>query len=270
MIEPFVYNFQTFLLILARIIGLFSVAPFFSSESISFSMRMIISFLTALILFPVTAGYLPPVPGNMTNYALLVFSEIIIGVLMGFLISIIFAAFQVAGEFFSVQIGFGYAEILDPISQSSLPVISTLKNLMGLLLFLIVGAHRIVFESLAFSFEKIRIISFTSEVNNGLVKTFQYAIGAMFLVAFKIALPVLGIIFLVTVAEALMGKAAPQLNILQLSFPIKVLIGLLVIIAALPFIEKQMIQSFDVSFDRLNTMLSEWPGQNQKVEVSNQ
>jgi flagellar biosynthesis protein FliR len=166
-----------------------------------------------------------------------------------------------AGEYFSVQMGFGYTEVLDPVSQTSLPVISQLKNLMGIMLFLVTGAHRVMIETLALSFEKVKIIVFTSEINNGIIKVFESAIGAMFVVAFKIALPVLGILILVTIAEALMGKAAPQMNIMQLSFPAKIVIGMAVLIITIPLIEKQMISSFEISFDRIQTLFRLWPAQ---------
>lgn len=259
MIESFVYNFQSFMMIFARIMGLFSLAPIYSSEAVSFQIRVIIAFLLSLILFPVTANYLHEVPGSMGEYALIIASEALIGVLIGFIISIIFAGFQMAGEYFSVQMGFGYTEVLDPVSQTSLPVISTLKNLFGMLVFLTTGAHRTMLESVAYSFQKIQLLTFTREVNIGLLKAFEYAIGAMFLVAFKISLPVLGILILVTIAEAIMGKAAPQMNIMQLSFPAKIFVGLMVLIIIIPFIDKQMEASFTLTFDRLNTLMSEWP-----------
>ncbi len=259
MIETFVNNFQTFMMIFARIMGLFSLAPIYSSEAVTFQIRVIIAFLLSMILFPVTANYLHAVPTGMGEYALIIASEALIGVLIGFIISIIFAGFQMAGEYFSVQMGFGYTEVLDPVSQTSLPVISTLKNLFGMLVFLTVGAHRTMLESVAFSFQKIQLLTFTREVNIGLLKAFEYAIGAMFLVAFKISLPVLGILILVTIAEAIMGKAAPQMNIMQLSFPAKIFVGLMVLIIIIPFIDKQMEASFTLTFDRLNTLMSEWP-----------
>ena len=256
MLDSFVYNFQSFMMIFARIMGLFSLAPVYSSEAISFQVRVMLAFLLSLILFPVTANYLHKVPPGMGEYALIILSEALIGVLIGFIVSIIFAGFQMAGEFFSVQMGFGYTEVLDPVSQSSLPVISTLKNLMGILIFLTVGAHRTLLESVAYSFEKIQLLTFTKE---GVLKSFEYAVGAMFIVAFKISLPVLGILILVTIAEAIMGKAAPQMNIMQLSFPAKIFVGLVVLIITIPFIDKQMEASFTLTFDRLNSLMSEWP-----------
>jgi flagellar biosynthetic protein FliR len=199
------------------------------------------------------------VPGGMGEYSIIILSEALIGILIAFLVNIIFAGFQMAGEYFSVQMGFGYTEVLDPVSQTSLPVISQLKNLMGVMVFLVTGAHRVMIETLALSFEKIRILEFTAEINKGILKVFESALGAMFLVAFKISLPVLGILILVTIAEALMGKAAPQMNVLQLSFPAKIVIGMAVLIIVLPLIEKQMVMSFELSFDRIQTLLRLWP-----------
>jgi flagellar biosynthetic protein FliR len=199
------------------------------------------------------------VPGGMGEYSIIILSEALIGILIAFLVNIIFAGFQMAGEYFSVQMGFGYTEVLDPVSQTSLPVISQLKNLMGVMVFLVTGAHRVMIETLALSFEKIKILEFTAEINKGILKVFESALGAMFLVAFKISLPVLGILILVTIAEALMGKAAPQMNVLQLSFPAKIVIGLAILIIVLPLIEKQIIISFELSFDRIQTLLRLWP-----------
>ncbi|EPG68106.1 flagellar biosynthetic protein FliR [Leptospira wolffii] len=257
--EYFVGHFQVFLLILARIVGLLSVAPVFSFASITFAQRMSLGFLLAVIIFPVSSGFVPPIPGHMADYGLVAVGEVLIGILLGFLVSMVFAAFQMAGEFFNVQLGFGYAEVLDPISQTSLPVISTLKNMLGMLLFLSLGAYRFLFESLVYSFEKVQILKLIPEIQDGLYRAMEGAVGAMFLVAFKISLPILGVLLLVTVSEALMGKAAPQLNILQLSFPIKIAIGLIVMILAVPFLISQMDAAFQLSFEKLNLMLKEWP-----------
>ena len=262
MIEYFVLNFQTFMMIFARLFGLFAIAPVFSMDSVRGPVRVMLAFVIALILFPVTAGYMPMVPGNMPIYGMILLMELLIGILIGFLVHFMFAAFQMAGEFFNVQLGFGYTEVLDPVTQSSLPVISNLKNLFGILIFLITGGHRIMIESLAYSYEHIRMYDLDSVYNDGLFRTMEGMVGAMFVVAFKISFPVLGILFLVTVAEALMGKAAPQLNILQLSFPIKIIIGLIILFAIMPFIEEQIEQSFSIAFDKINKMINEWPGAN--------
>ncbi|MCB1157674.1 MAG: flagellar biosynthetic protein FliR [Leptospiraceae bacterium] len=257
--ETFVEHFQLFMLLFARIVGLFSSAPIYASAAMKVSTRMILAFFISLVLFPVSAKFLPGVPTHMGDYYLLILSELLVGLFMGFMVSIIFASFQMAGQYFSVPIGFGYTEVLDPVSQSNLPVISTLKNLLGMMLFLVLGAHRVLIESLHYSFEKVQVLQFTAEINQGLFKALQLAIGSMFVVAFQISLPILGILILVSIAEALMGKAAPQLNILQLAFPTKIAIGLSVLIIVSPFVIKQMENAIVIAFDRLNILLREWP-----------
>lgn len=259
MLEYFVYNFQTFLMMMARMLGLMITAPVFSSEGISFAVRIFFSFLTTLIAFPLSAKYMIPVPKSMGEYYLIILSELFLGLLIGYMMSLIFATFQMAGEYFSVQIGFSYTEVLDPVSQSSLPIISTLKNLMAILIFFIIGAHRVVIETLVLSYKKVSLTTLTAEIQNGIIKTFEKLIGTMFVIAFQISLPVLGVLLLVTIAEALMGKAAPQMNVLQLSFPAKILIGLLVLLLIVPFIEAQMVRTFEISFDTIQKMLREWP-----------
>lgn len=257
--EGFVQNFQGFMFILARIVGLMSSTPIYASTAISFQLRMIFSFLVTVVLYPVTAQFLPPIPNSTAGFFLIIAAELIMGLFMGFLISIIFAGFQMAGQYFSVQIGFAYTEVLDPVSQTNLPVISTLKNMLGMLLFLLTGAHRYLLESLYYSFEQVQILKFTATINSGLLKVLELAIGSMFIVAFRIALPVMGILVLVSIAEALMGKAAPQMNILMLSFPAKIAVGLIVMLLITPFIIQQMNMGIELSLDRLHLLLKEWP-----------
>jgi len=257
--DAFVDHFQGFLLILARLFGLFLVAPFFSSDSIPFSFKAIFAFLCSLVLYPIVGKFLPQIPGHMVNYGLLTIGELFVGLILGFLVSIVFAAFQLAGDFFNTQIGFSYTELLDPVTQTSLPVISTLKSLMATALFLIIGAHRFLIETLAGSFERIHLFHFAPNINKGLFLILQEAIGAMFLVAFKIALPVIGILFLVSLAEGMMGKAAQQMNVMSLSFPLKFFIGIMTLVVTMTFISVQMVQGIQISLDKANTLVRQWP-----------
>src|SRR5208337_47086 len=122
MLQYFVLNFQAFLLVLIRINAMIMIAPFFSSGVIPFRMKAMLSFLIALVIFPVLSGGAVRVPGDMGHYYLLVIQEVMIGVYIGFLISVIFSAFQLAGQYYSAQIGFGINEVLDPLGQISVPL----------------------------------------------------------------------------------------------------------------------------------------------------
>ena len=111
----FVMNFQVFLLILVRVFGMFVVAPFFSSDVVPARIRVITAVYVTACAFPMAARYFGRVPESMFSYAMLVGSEALIGILIGFMMSIIFAAFQLAATFFSFQMAIGIAEVLDPV-----------------------------------------------------------------------------------------------------------------------------------------------------------
>ena len=102
----FVQNFQVFLLILVRMFGMFVAAPFFSSGVIPFRIRAVAALYIAACVFPMVAPWIGEIPENMFSYALLIGSEAFIGLLIGFMMSIIFAAFQLAARFFSFQMAF--------------------------------------------------------------------------------------------------------------------------------------------------------------------
>ncbi len=106
-----------------RMNAMIVIAPFFSSGVIPFRLKALISFLITLVIFPVVAAKGYNLPGDMIGYSLLVVQEVIIGIYIGFLVSIIFSAFQLSGQYFAVQIGFGINEVLDPLGQISVPLI---------------------------------------------------------------------------------------------------------------------------------------------------
>jgi flagellar biosynthetic protein FliR len=130
--DYFVLNFQIFLLVLVRVFGMFVVAPFYASDAIPARIRVISAVYITACVFPLTANYVGPVPGNMFDYAMLIVSEAMIGILIGFMMSIIFSAFQLAATFFSFQMALGIAEVIDPFSEVGVTVVGQLWTLMGI------------------------------------------------------------------------------------------------------------------------------------------
>jgi flagellar biosynthetic protein FliR len=173
----FVYHFQVFLLILVRMAAMIVIAPFFSSGIIPFRMKGVIAFLITLVIFPVIAAKGYKITGNMGLYFLMVLQEVIIGLYIGFLVSIIFAGFQLSGQFFAVQIGFGINEVLDPLGQVSVPLIGQLKNLIGLLVFLVLQGHHFLLQAVYRSYELAPVFSssrdFTGSLFRYLMESFQ-------------------------------------------------------------------------------------------------
>ena len=256
--QYFVYHFQIFLLIMMRMNSMMIIAPFFSSGVIPFRTKAIISFLITLVIVPVIAkdGYV--VPGDIGGYSLLILKEIGIGLYIGFLISLIFTAFQLAGEYYSVLTGFGFSEVMDPFAQVSIPLVGQLKNLIGLLIFLVINGHHFLIKAIYRSYELVPLSAFGEGAYKGLLKYVVYSMSGMFIVAMKIALPVLATVFLVEVSLGILAKAAPQMNILMLGFPIKIIVAFGVLIVISPLVIRIMYVTLERSFQFISNVLVYW------------
>ncbi len=257
--EYFVYHFQVFLLIMIRMSSMMVIAPFYSSGVIPFRIKALLSFFISMIIFPVVAEKTYHLTGDMGQYAVLVIQEVSIGIFIGFLVAVIFASFQLAGEFFSVQIGFGINEVIDPLAQVSIPLVGQLKNLIGLLVFLAINGHHFLILAIYRSYELAPIMSLKVSAAGGLLKYMQYAFGGMFVIALKIALPIVATVFLVSVSMGVLSKAAPQMNIMMLGFPVKIMVAFGVILLVSPLIVRVMSVSLDRTFRFISKALVYWP-----------
>lgn len=257
----FVYHFQVFMLIMMRMNAMIMVAPFYSSDVIPFRIKALISFLVSLVIFPVVVskgGY--QIPGDMGGYALLVMQEVAIGLFIGFMVSLIFSAFQLSGEFFAVQLGFGINEVLDPVAQISVPLVGQFKNLIGLLVLLAMNGHHMMLQGVYRSYELAPIMSVQKAFLGGLLKHVLYTFSGMFVVALKIALPIVGIVFLLEVSMGVLSKVAPQMNIMMLGFPFKITVAFIVMIGITPLIVRIMWVSLERVFAFIFKVLAAWPG----------
>lgn len=253
----FVYHFQIFLLVLFRMNAMFVVAPFFSSGIIPFRLKAMLSFLTTLVIFPTIAVHGYDMSGGIGIYFLLIIREITIGLFIGFLVALIFAAFQLSGQYFAVQIGFGINEVLDPLSQISVPLVGQMKNLIALLVFLAINGHHFLISAIYRSYE---LVPFFNPGGAKLVEYLIYAVSGMFIVAMKIALPVVGTVFLVSVSLGVLAKAAPQMNIMMMGFPFKIIIAFAVLFAITPLIVRIMRVSLDRTFAFITNIMQGWSG----------
>ncbi|HRX16869.1 MAG TPA: flagellar biosynthetic protein FliR [Spirochaetota bacterium] len=255
----FIYNFQAFLLVMIRIHSLFVVAPFFSSGVTPVRLKALLAFFITLVIFPLIVKNGISVSGNMLEYGLMVVREIIIGVYIGFIASIVFTAFQLAGQYFSVQIGFGFSEVVDPMAQISVPIIGQIKSMVGLLVFLYINGHHFLISAIYRSFELAPVINFSDTAISDHMRYLTYSFSGMFIVALKIALPILATVFLVSVSMGVLAKAAPQMNIMMLGFPFKIMVAFVLIVVLSPLIIRIMQVALGRSFHFISKVLTYWP-----------
>ncbi len=266
--EGFGTGIQYYGLILARILGLVFTAPIFNANSISARTRVTLAMLIAALLYTSTVNWLPSLPSHTGGFVLSVVGQALIGVLIGFMITAIFSAFQIAGEIFSVQVGLSFSEVLDPQSEVSIPIIGTLNNTIGMLLFLTldfeldgvyVPAYLHMLRAIGYSFQYVPEFVPDQVVASGLLSYLDGILGAMFLTALKIGIPIIGILFITSVALGLMGRAAPQMNLMNMGIQVNIIVGMITLLILSPVIVPIMGEAFHMIYDRIGEMLLEWP-----------
>ncbi len=217
----------------ARMSGLMLIAPALSETVVPRSYRVMLVVILTLLLQPMAQAAMSTVP-NITGATLM--SETVIGFSIGLGAALLIAAAEAAGDVVAVQIGLSGSAILDPLSNENLPVLGTFMRLFALTLLLSFNLHLQMLSALADSFHALPLGQPVS-LAGGLMAMLQLG-GALFVFGVRFAAPVIATVLITNVALAVLGRAAPQLNILSVSFPIQIAVGLLTLIASLPAIAR--------------------------------
>ena len=227
--DYFVQNFQVFLLIMVRMFTMLAVAPMFSSGTIPFRIRAITAVYISVSIFPMVAKYIGKIPESMFDYALMVGSEALIGILIGFMMSIIFASFQLAARFFSFQMALGIAEVIDPLSEVGITIVGQLWTVMGLMVFIAIQGPQLMIIATYDSYKAIRLFKIISD-SRTMFEALTSSFVAMFVIALKLSFPILATLFVLSVTLGMLAKAAPQMNIFMLGLPIQIGVGFIVMV----------------------------------------
>ncbi|MEW5816066.1 MAG: flagellar biosynthetic protein FliR [Spirochaetota bacterium] len=244
-------NSQLFLLIFVRIFALIQISPLLSSGSVPQIVKTGLTLFTAVSIFPWVKNLGYPIPANGLLYAALLFGEIMVGIIIGFFLVVIYSAFLVAGQFFSLQMGFGASEVFDPLAQVEIPIMGQFLNIVAMFVFIgIDGFQRIFLVGVFKSFQTIRALDLLTQKQH-LLNMFVRSLSGLFEQALVISFPVLGTLFLVSIAMGLLAKAAPQMNLLMLGFPISIGVAFIVLFVTIPFIMEAFGKIVDISFTEL-------------------
>jgi flagellar biosynthetic protein FliR len=220
----------TFLLVLVRVAGIFTVAPIFGNVNVTPLVRVGIAGCLAFVFLPMAhfdASHL-----DFLALLMVIVKEALVGIVMGFLAAMMFAAIQMAGAFIDLQIGFGFANVVDPMMKQHSAVIGQLYNFAATLLFLGLNGHHLMIRGLADSFSVLPLgsVIVTPHATSGILQVFT----VLFLASLKIGAPVVGAIFLTDVSLGILARTVPQLNVFVVGFPAKLTVGLLAVFAVLP------------------------------------
>jgi len=214
-----------------RISALFISMPLFGTRLLPVRIRVILAFSLTILIAPL----LPPVPqvDIFTWQSLLIsLQQMLVGLFMGFIMQLVFSILVVAGHQIASMMGLGFSSMIDPQNGVSVPVISQFLLILGTLLFLVYGGHTLLMVAIFDSFTLLPIS--TSGLNPGhFLQAVQWA-GIVFSASVQIVLPIITTLLTITLALGVITRAAPQLNIFSIGFPIGILSGYIILLLILP------------------------------------
>lgn len=234
MFDAILNEAQLFLLIFGRVYAIMQVSPILSSASLPRIVRILLALFTSVLLLPQVsaAGYVIP-PQPLLFVALLA-GEVLIGVAIGFVITLVMAVFQLAGQLFSIPVGFGAAQAFDPLSQVEVPLLGQFYNLIAIFLFLAIdGVQRIFLVGIQRSFYSLTAADLLY-LRDPLSGVLLSRLSQLFAQALIISIPIIGLLILVYLIIGLIAKAAPQMNLLILGFPFSVGLAFFVLFLSFP------------------------------------
>lgn len=217
-------QFKIFLLVLMRVSAVLFLFPFFGSKMFPPLVKAGLAFAMALVLFPIVPVTPEVFPQNSVDVLIVIFSEFFIGMALGLTVNMFIAAVQLAGQLVGVQMGFTIINVLDPQSGENMSVMDEIGYWVVLLVFLALNGHHVLLAALVDSFTIVKsgFIHFQPALLNQLLSL----AADIFVLGVKIGAPAVAALLFTSAAFGVAAKFVPQMNILIVAFPLKIVIGL--------------------------------------------
>ncbi|AIQ24708.1 flagellar biosynthetic protein FliR [Paenibacillus sp. VTT E-133280] len=253
--DTLLQSLPVFLLIFCRITAFFVVVPVFSSQGVPTTFKIGISFFVALVVFSANGTGIT-IPQDF-SYILLIMREVLIGLLLGFIGYLMFMAIQTAGSFIDIQIGFGIANVIDPMTGTSAPILGNFKYMIALLMFLSMNGHHHLLDAIVYSYKWIPMNNdlFLRMVDGSLSEFLVRTFAQSFVLAFQMSAPLVTALFLTDVGLAFLARTAPQYNVFVIGVPLKIIIGIALLLVLMPGLAVLFQNLFEIMFESMENLL---------------
>ncbi len=251
--EYFLKAVGTFLIAMVRFTGFFINMPAYGEGIVPMRIKAGLSGLCALIVLPhlLKTQLLPDL--GIFEYGLMIVKELVMGITLGFVVLTTIDALRFGGEIIGMQIGFSFVQVVNPESNRGEAIVPEFFQVVAVLMFLFLGGHIIILQAFAQSFELVPLAGII--ISGGIVNTVVHLTGTIFFLGLQISMPLIGIILLGDVALGIIARTVPRMNIFQVGFPIKILLGLWALGFLLPFLSDLIKILYQQVFENINALL---------------
>lgn len=249
-----VEQFQTFLIVAARVSGFIGAIPVLASAQTPGRIKTMLAFVGSLLLFPVMAKSIPQVNFLPLPFFLLILSEVLLGLMLGLVARLIFTAVEFGATVIGFQMGFASANVYDPQSERQVELISQFQNVFAIMTFLAINGHHIFLKTVVLSYELLPPGNFN--VSGEAIPFLMQLASHMFTIGVQFSAPVLAVLLFSGLILGILARVFPQLNVFLLSFPLNIGIGFIVIGLTLNMVSSLIRREFDTLAERFFTLLS--------------
>ncbi|MBC3917367.1 flagellar biosynthetic protein FliR [Undibacterium sp. CY18W] len=242
---------NSFIWPLTRILGMIAVAPPFGNNTVPVQIKLALGIVLSLIVAP-TLPAMPALDPVSLNGILVLSQQLIIGIGMGFVMRVVFSAIEMAGEVAGLTMGLGFATFFDPQTQGRSSAIAQFLVLTATLLMLTANVHLSMLATLVESFQTIPI-STTFQTGLNYQKMALWG-EQIFSVGMHLSLPIVAALLVTNVALGILTRAAPQLNLFGIGFPITIGVGFLMLALIMPYLLLPLENLFQQGIEAMQAM----------------
>ncbi len=221
-------NVIVFALVFARITGIFSFNPIFSRNNIPTMVKVGLSLILSMIIVPTLSADVITFD-NTFAFVFAIIREGLIGLVFGFLVNLFMSMILYAGEIIDTQIGLGMAKVMDPTTGANVAIFASMYTMIFTLYFFVTNSHLSYIKLFSLSYETIPIG--TTELNLKVGYIIASYFSTILIFAVKFALPIIAAEMLLEICIGILMKAVPSIHVFVINIPLKVALGLIVLIA---------------------------------------
>jgi flagellar biosynthetic protein FliR len=218
-------------LLLCRVTGVLLFLPVFAGRSVPKPVRVALSVLVAVLVYPVVTDGAVVLPTHTVSLIILMMQELLLGLFLGMAVRMVFFAIELAGHVISMEVGLMMTQAVDPLTQHQSTVLGRMLYYFGVLIFLALGIHYAVLHAFVQTFDVVPLgVGLTAEAS---IEALIRDTAHVFSLGLRMAAPLIAVNFTVTMIFAVLGKAVPKMNVLLVSFAVRIWAGVIVLVLSI-------------------------------------
>jgi flagellar biosynthetic protein FliR len=233
---------------LARILAMISVVPLFGNNAVPVRVKIGLGILLAITIAPDVPVQPGTDPASMPGFMILI-QQILIGLAMGFSMRIVFAAVELAGEIIGMTMGLSFASFFDPMTRGRTSVVSQFLTWLTLMLFVSTNLHLVLLVALTDSFTLVPIVD--AQMQTQMFREIVIWGGRIFSAGVQLSMPIVASLLVANMALGILTRAAPQLNLFGIGFPITLGVGFIMLTVSLPYLTTPIVNLIHEGIQRI-------------------